>query len=219
MPTTDIPSFIGAPVQRREDPALITGSATYVDDLLPAGTLHLAVVRSPFAHARVTSIDTSLAEAMAGVVAVIRPEHVASQRMPTAPNPARNIPSRHPLAQGKVLMPGDPVVAVVAKTAALARDAAEAVFVYYEPLDPVGGVVEALNAPPIHEGQADNLAYDRSKGDRAAFDSAPGPVRLSGVVEHPRVVPAPMETRSILAEWKDGGLQVHRSMLSVVLQD
>src|SRR5690606_36123176 len=94
-------------------------------------------------------------------------------------------------------------------TAAQARDAAEAVFVDYEPLDPVGGVVEAISAAPIHDGQTGNVAYDRSKGDRAAFDAAFGRVRLSGVVEHPRVVPAPMETRSILAEWKDGGLLVH----------
>lgn len=209
MTTAEIPSFIGAPVQRREDPALITGAATYVDDLLPAGTLHLAVVRSPFAHARVSSVDTSAVEEMPGVVAVIRPEDVAGVNMPPAPNPARNIPRRYALAQGVVLMPGDPVAAVVAETPAQARDAAEAVFVDYDPLDPVGDVDEALTAPPIHEGQTDNVAYDRSKGDRAAFDAATGPIRLSGVVEHPRVVPAPMEPRTIVAEWKDGGLVVH----------
>ncbi len=206
--TADIPSFIGAPVQRREDPALITGTARYVDDFEPAGTLHLALVRSPFAHARVLSVDTSEAEAMPGVRLVLRPDDVAGVRMPPTPNPARNIPPRHPLVQGKALMPGDPVAAVVADTAALARDAAEAVFVDFDPLDPVGDAIEALGSAPIHEGQESNVAYERTKGDRSAFDAAEGSIRLSGIVEHPRVVPAPMETRAIIAEWKEGGLTV-----------
>jgi carbon-monoxide dehydrogenase large subunit len=206
---SEIPSFIGAPVQRREDPALITGTATYVDDIAPAGLLHLVVVRSPFAHARITAIDTSEAERMPGVRLILRPEDVADVRMPPEPNPARNVPRRYPLVQGKALMPGDPVVAVVAETPAQARDAAELVFVDYEPLDPVGDVLEALEAPPIHDGQESNVAYDRSKGDRAAFDAVEGDIRLKGVVEHPRVVPAPMETRSVIAEWREGGLVVH----------
>src|SRR5690606_17976277 len=95
------------------------------------------------------------------------------------------------------------------ETPAQARDAAELVFVDYEPLDPVGDVLEALEAPPIHDGQESNVAYDRSKGDRAAFDAVEGDIRLKGVVEHPRVVPAPMETRSVIAEWREGGLVVH----------
>ena len=110
-------------------------------------------------------------------------------------------------------MPGDPVVAVVAETAAVARDASELVFVDYEPLGVVGDVDEALDAQPIHEGLAsgNNVAYDRTKGDRAAFEAVQGAVRLSGVVEHPRVAPAPMENRVILAEWKEDGLTVHLS--------
>lgn len=110
-------------------------------------------------------------------------------------------------------MPGDPVAAVVAETAAGARDAADLVFVDYEPLAVVGDVEQALDATPLHPDLASgsNVAYDRSKGDRAAFDAVDGPVRLSGVVEHPRVVPAPMENRVILAEWKESGLTVHLS--------
>lgn len=72
-----IPSFIGAPVQRREDPALITGTATYVDDIAPAGTLHLAIVRSPFAHADVTGIDIDAALEVDGVRLILTPEDVA----------------------------------------------------------------------------------------------------------------------------------------------
>lgn len=110
-------------------------------------------------------------------------------------------------------MPGDPVVAVVAETAAAARDAADLVFVDYDPLDVVGDVEEAIEAPPIHSGLGSdtNVAYDRSKGDRAAFETVDGAVKLSGVVDHPRVVPAPMENRVILAEWKEDGLTVHLS--------
>ncbi len=206
-----IPSFIGAPVQRREDPSLITGTARYVDDIAPAGTLFLAIVRSPFPHALVTSIDTDSAREVDGVRAIITPEDVSDVVMPPAPNPDRNIPRRFPLVQGRALMPGDPVVAVIADSAAAARDAADLVFVDYEPLDVVGDVEEAIDAAPIHEGQESNVAYDRSRGDRDAFDALNGAVRLSGTVEHPRVVPAPMEPRAVLAEWKEDGLTVHLS--------
>lgn len=208
-----IPSFIGAPVQRREDPALVSGTARYVDDMSPTGTLHLALVRSPFAHAEITAIDVSEATEADGVWAVITPDDVSDVAMPPTPRPDRNVPRRFPLVQGRALMPGDPIVAVVADTPAAGRDASDMVFVDYEPLDAVGDVEEAIDAPPIHGdfGSGSNVAYDRSKGDRAAFESVDGPVKLSGTVEHPRVVPAPMENRVIVAEWKENGLTVHLS--------
>jgi carbon-monoxide dehydrogenase large subunit len=200
-------------VQRREDPALVSGTARYVDDIMPTGTLHLAVVRSPFAHADVTEIDISAAVDAPGVWAVITPDDVADVAMPPTPRPDRNVPRRYPLVQGRALMPGDPVVAVVADSAEAARDAADLVFIDYDPLDVVGDVEEAIDAPPIHDGLSSesNVAYDRSKGDRARFEAVEGSVRLSGTVEHPRVVPAPMENRVILAEWKEDGLTVHLS--------
>ena len=206
-----IPSFLGAPVQRREDPALVSGTGRYVDDITPTGTLYLAIVRSPFAHAEITAIDVEAAKELPGVWAVIAPEDVADVVMPPTPRPDRNVPRRFPLVQGKALMPGDPVAAVVAESAAVARDAADLVFVDYEPLEVVGDVEQALEAPPIHEGldSDTNVAFDRSKGDRAAFDSVDGDIRLSGLVDHPRVAPAPMENRVILAEWKEDGLTVH----------
>lgn len=211
MITETIPSFIGAPVQRREDPALVLGNGRYVDDIAPAGTLHLALVRSPFPHALITSIDLDSAREIDGVWAIITPDDVADVRMPPDPNPDRNIPRRFPLVQGKALMPGDPIVAVVADTAAAARDAADLVFVDYEPIDVVGDVEEAISAPPIHDGQVSNVAFDRGRGERSDFDSLDGEIRLRGVVEHPRVIPAPMEPRAILAEWKEDGLTVHLS--------
>lgn len=210
---TSIPSFIGAPVQRREDPSLISGTARYVDDITPTGALHLAVVRSPFPHAEVTSIDADAARGMPGVWEVITPDDVADVRMAPTPNPSRNIPGRHPLVQGRALMPGDPVAAVVAETPAQARDAADAIFVDYDPLQVVGDPEDAIDAPAIHPDleSGSNVAYDRTKGDREAFEATEGNIKLSGVVEHPRVVPAPMETRAVLAEWKEHGLTVHLS--------
>ncbi|MFZ0014269.1 MAG: xanthine dehydrogenase family protein molybdopterin-binding subunit [Acidimicrobiia bacterium] len=208
-----IPSFLGAPVQRREDPALVSGTGRYTEDITPVGTLFLAIVRSPFPHADVTGIDVAGARELPGVWAIITPEDVADVSMPPTPRPDRNVPRRFPLVQGRALMPGDPVVAVVAESAALARDAADLVFVDYEALDVVGDVDDALDAPPIHGGLASdsNVAYDRSKGDRSVFEAVEGSVRISGVVEHPRVAPAPMENRVVLAEWKEGGLTVHLS--------
>lgn len=158
---TAIPSFLGAPVQRREDPALITGMARYIDAITPTGTLHLAIGRSPLAHAVVTSIDIEAVDEV-------------------------------PLCLGD-------------------HHAADLVFVDYEPLDVIGDMEEALEAPPIHPEFESNVAYDRSKGDREAFESVEGPIRLSGAVEHPRVAPAPMENRAILAEWMEDGLKVHLS--------
>ena len=206
-----IPSFIGAPVQRREDPALITGTARYVDDIAPTGTLHLAIVRSPFPHAEITGIETEAAREMPGVWAVLTPEDVMDVRMPPTPNPDKNVPRRFPLVQGRVLMPGDPVAAVVADSAAVARDGADLVFVDYEPLEVVGDVEDAMEAPSIHASFDSNVAYDRTKGDRETFEAIDGGFRLSGVVEHPRVIPTPMENRAILAEWKEDGLTVHFS--------
>jgi carbon-monoxide dehydrogenase large subunit len=212
-PEAVIPSFIGAPVQRREDPALVSGTARYVDDLTSVGTLHLVLVRSPFAHADITEIDVSSAREASGVWAVITPEDVADAVMPPTPRPDRNVPRRFPLVQGRALMPGDPIVAVVAESAAAARDAADLVFVDYEPLDAVGDVEEAIDAPPIHGdfGSGSNVAYELSKGDRSAFEAVDGPIRISGTVDHPRVVPAPMENRVVAAEWMESGLTVYLS--------
>ncbi|MGH8875601.1 MAG: xanthine dehydrogenase family protein molybdopterin-binding subunit, partial [Acidimicrobiia bacterium] len=178
-----IPKLVGAPVQRREDPALIRGEGTYVGDVEPAGTLHLAVVRSPYPHARVTAVDVEGAAKAPGAHLVLTPEDVADVAMPPPPDPKRNVPHRRPLVQGKALMPGDPVAAVVAETPALARDAADLVMVDYDPLPVVGDVEEAIDAPPLHEEFGTNVAYDRSHGDRADVEALPGPVVLEGTVE------------------------------------
>ena len=201
--------MIGASARRLEDPALIQGRATFTEDLTPAGTLYLAIVRSPFPHARIISIDPSAAESSPGVWAVLTPEDVAGLAMPPEPDPAKNIPRRYALVQGLALMPGDPVAAVIADTPAQARDAADLIEVDYEPLDIVGDVETAIAAAPIHVGQASNVAYERGRGDFEAVAAMDGPVVVEGLIDHPRVVPAPMECRVAIADWRGVGLDMY----------
>jgi carbon-monoxide dehydrogenase large subunit len=201
--------MLGAAVQRAEDPALLTGRATFNEDLTPAGTLHLAVLRSPFPHARITRIDPSVARASPGVWLVLTGEDVAGWSTCPEPETKKNIPARFALVQGLVLMPGDPVAALIAETAAQARDAVELIEVDYEPLKVVGDVEESISAPPMHPGQDSNVAFDRSRGEMDAIASIDGPVVVEGMVDHPRVVPAPMEGRVALAEWRDDRLTMH----------
>lgn len=139
---------------------------------------------------------------------ILIPEDVADLGMPPEPDPDRNIPRRYALVQGLALMPGDPVVAVIADSPELARDAAELVEVDYEPLDIVGGVEAAIAAAPIHAGQLSNVAYERGRGDFEAVARMSGPIVIEGLVDHPRVVPAPIEGRVAIADWRDGGLTV-----------
>jgi carbon-monoxide dehydrogenase large subunit len=204
-----IPSLLGAPVQRAEDPALITGRATFTDDLEPPGTLHLALVRSPYPHALVTRVEVAEAAKAPGVWLVLIGADVADLLMPPVPEHDRNVPRRYALVQGRALMPGDPVAAVIAETPGQAIDAAELVEVDYQPLEVVGEPEQALTAPPLHPEQASNVAYDRSRGDHAAVLALDGPVVVAGVVDHPRVSPSPMEGRVALAEWRDGRLHLH----------
>lgn len=200
---------IGTSVPRLEDPALIQGLATFTEDLTPAGTLYLAIVRSPYPHARVTSIDTSAAESALGVWTVVTPSDVADLSMPPEPDSARNIPRRYALVQGLALMPGDPVAAVVADSPEHARDGADQVEVDYEAIAIVGDVETAMSAPPIHPGQVSNIAYQRSRGDFDAVAAMVGPIVIEGWVDHPRVVPAPMECRVAIADWRDSRLNMY----------
>lgn len=206
---SDVSRLVGAPLRRREDPALIRGAGTYIEDIRPAGMLHLAVVRSVMAHATITSLDVEEARQAPGVRLVLTPEEVADVRMPPRPNDEKRIPRRFPLAQGRVRMPGDPVAAVIADDAAAARDAADLVFVDYEPLPVAGDPEAALAGESLYPEFGDNLAYERSKRDEAA--ELEGAIVVEGTIEHPRLVPNPMEPRGCLASWDGDGLTLHLS--------
>src|SRR3989442_8937491 len=161
-------SILGTRVTRVEDPDLLSGRGTFVDDLRVEGLTSLAFVRSPIAHGRVSGIDTSAARAQPGVLAVftaadlgIAPFHyfmVLNERC-----------ARPPLAQGKVRFAGEPVAAVVAETRAAAVDAAQLVEVDYDPLSAVAGAEEALapGAPLQFEELGTNLAAGSREDDDA----------------------------------------------------
>ncbi len=204
--------MMGARVRRKEDPRLITGSATYVDDVRLPGTLHLALVRSPHPHAKITKIDTAPALAVPGVVAVYTADDLRSIMTPTQAAagegevPDRDaedgVPSRFPMADDRVRHVGEAIVAVVAETDYAARDGVDAVVIDYDFLPVVVDPEEAMKpgAPQLYDQIKNNIAFrwDHTQGDvDAALKNAPVVVR-ERLVNH-RVAGVPMEPRGVLA--------------------
>jgi carbon-monoxide dehydrogenase large subunit len=193
-------SILGNPVQRVEDPRLLRGDAKYLDDLTPDGTVHVAFVRSPIAHARVVSIDTSEAETMPGVVLVATHATLGLAdvqgfiMLPAAFN-------RPPLANDVVRFVGDMVAVVVAESRAQAVDAAEAVVVDYDPLpvvvDPEAALAE--DATLLFPEHGTNLAIEFDFGtDPTIFDEAE--VVVEGRFVNQRLAAVPMEPNGVLVE-------------------
>ncbi len=208
---------LGARVKRREDPRLITGTATYVDDLQLAGLLHVVLVRSPHAHAKITAIETERARAAPGVVAVWTGEDVRARCGPL-PVGSRlkdmKVPKRYPLViDGVVRHVGDPVAAVVATELPLARDASEVVEVAYDLLPAVTHIEAALTpqAPVIHPELGTNICFRLTFGANVddAFTHADHTLSLR--VVHQRLVPSPMETRGVVAQFRGGELTIWTS--------
>ena len=121
--------WFGTPVKRREDPKLLTGTAAFIDDIALPGTLHMAMVRSPHAHARILGYDTSAALALPGVVTAVTGEEAESFIPPFPPNRGYRQPPRFVLAREKVRKVGEQVAAVFAEDRYTAADAAELVTV------------------------------------------------------------------------------------------
>src|SRR5881296_1959122 len=159
---TPLKGFVGESIKRKEDDRFIRGKGTYVDDITLPGMLHMAILRSPFAHARIRSIDASAAQALPGVVAVVTGELLAQHKlawMPTLSGDTQAV-----LATDKVRFQGQEVACVVAETPYIAKDALELIDVDYEPLQVVTTPQQALadGAPVIRdekEGQLDNHIY------------------------------------------------------------
>jgi carbon-monoxide dehydrogenase large subunit len=202
--------LIGSAVKRVEDPRLITGAGTYIGDLSSVGMLHAYFVRSQHAHARLTSIDTSQAAAMPGVVAVLTGQDVNDKINPlpgaSHQEGARN-PRRTLLAEGEVRFMGEAVAVVVAQSEELARDAAERVNVDYEPLPAVLDLDKAARdgAPLVHQSLGSNVCFHQnvSHGDvDAAFTRADKIVERR--IVNQRVAPLPIECRASLAEYRRG---------------
>jgi carbon-monoxide dehydrogenase large subunit len=184
---------------RKEDARFVRGRGHYVDDVNLPGMLHGAVLRSPYAHARIVSIDTSAAEAHPKVKAVITGKILETLNLAWMPTLSGDVQSV--LATDKVRFQGQEVAFVVAEDHYSARDALELIEVDYEPLDAVFDARRALDsdAPVIRddlEGRTDNHIYDWEAGDRAACDAvfAGADVVVAQDMLYPRVHPAPMET-------------------------
>lgn len=199
-PQTTAQPVLGGRALRKEDQALLTGAARYLDDVPCDGALHAVFVRSPLAHATIESIDTDAACAMPGVVRVFTSQDIGGLYLPPVEDTSVTF-ARPLLAIDRVLFAGEAVAVVVARTRAQAVDAAEAVAVDYEPLPPVIDAEAALHpdAPLLHSEHGSNVAArtDDVSDDRGALDGAEITVRAR-FVNH-RVAPVPMEPNGALA--------------------
>jgi carbon-monoxide dehydrogenase large subunit len=202
--------LLGAPIERREDRALVTGDAEYTDDIKHPGTVHVAFRRSRYAHARIEGIDTSDAEARADVLAVYTAADVDESDAPgtlqAANPPCATAPDRPMLAGETVRYQGEPIAAVVATDRYAAHDASEAISIDYDRLDAVTDLADARveDAPTIHEDCPTNVGIDWSVGDPAATDKAFE--KASHITEldlvNNRVIPAAMEPRAAVARYR-----------------
>src|SRR6266540_1614172 len=199
------PGWVGRPVRRREDAALLRGEAAYVDDLVLPGMAHMVAVRSPEAHATLVQVEVAAARRAPGVLAVLTAADLAGHVAPMpvmAPDGAEVAETPIPLlATGRVRFAGEPVAVVVAETRAAAKDAAELVAVDYDPLPVLVDPHAALGSPVLlHQAAPRNvlLRWARRHGDvDAAFGSAAHRVR--GSFSMPRLVAAPIEPRGAVA--------------------
>ncbi|MEU4162845.1 aerobic carbon-monoxide dehydrogenase large subunit [Actinoplanes sp. NPDC026670] len=217
---------------RKEDARLLRGRGRFVDDVQLPGMLHLAILRSPFAHANIVSIDTSAAEASPGVKAVVTGETLKGLGlawMPTLSNDVQAV-----LATDKVRFQGQEVAFVVAEDRYQARDALELIDVEYDVLDPVVDVRKALDpdAPVIRtdlEGKTNNHVFDWETGDEEETNRvfASADVIVKEDIVYPRVHPAPMETCGSVADFDpvEGKLRLwsttqaphaHRTLYAIV---
>jgi carbon-monoxide dehydrogenase large subunit len=201
--------YVGKSIKRTEDPRLIKGLAHYVDDVRLPDTLHVAFVRSIYAHARINAIDTSEAANAPGVVAVYTGKDIAEKVGPVpcaAALPDLKVPDYRVLATGKALFVGHPIAAVVATDRYVARDAAELISVDYEELPVVVDVEQAAQGGAlVHESFGDNIAYKLTSGEgdiEAALKSADKIVSQKMV--HQRLAPIAMEPRGVLARYFPG---------------
>ena len=219
MATTPVlPKLVGQRIKRREDPRLIQGKATYVDDIKIAGMQHLAFKRSDVAHGRITKIDVSAAQAMAGVEAVYTGAQIAAFVPPMPIGTPFPSPPHHAVATDTVRYAGEAVAVVVARDRYVARDAADAIVVSYERLPAVVDLEQAMTGKPtvIHQDFPNNLAVplvpggtgvgaDSSVDDTAITKAFAGAeVVISQRMMNQRLAPSAIEPRGVVAHFEPG---------------
>jgi aerobic carbon-monoxide dehydrogenase large subunit len=205
--TTEAPAAeVGRARLRKEDAKLITGQTNWTDNIRLPGMLHMAFVRSPFAHAKITRVDVSGALGMPGVVAAFSGADFAAEQgsLPCAwpVTPDIVIPPHPPMAVDEVRYVGEAVAVVVARDRYTAADALAAIDVDYEPLPPVLDIRTALDddSPKVHEAGNKSYEWVFANGDMdAAFGGAP--VVLERTYRQQRLIPCAMEPRSVVAQW------------------
>ncbi|MEX2479512.1 MAG: xanthine dehydrogenase family protein molybdopterin-binding subunit, partial [Gammaproteobacteria bacterium] len=214
--------WMGARLERKEDLRLVTGHGKYVADIVLPGTLHAVFVRSEYAHARISGIDTSEALAMPGVVAVYTGADIKNdiKPMPQAvvkPNLPARYPTFWPLAIDKVKFHGEPVALVIARDKYTAEDAAECVYVDYEELTPILDPERALEADSalVHEedgsneifamtltgGETEQTQQENAEAVEKIFQSADVVVKERFRVHRTGITP--MEPRGVLCDWNE----------------
>jgi len=205
--------LVGQPIKRREDPRLMTGEGNFVDDVKLAGLTHAVVVRSPYGHANIKSIDTSRAKKMPGVIGVFTGEDLKDMNpLPCAwqaSGVTNNVNTPRLLALGEVHQVGDPVAVVVAETRYQATDAAAAVDVEYEELGTVVDAKKALEpgAPQLHENAPGNVVMNWTCGASADDTDealARSEVRFTQHIVNQRLIPTPMEPRGSIGRYDEG---------------
>jgi carbon-monoxide dehydrogenase large subunit len=210
MSAPTVPKFIGTRMRRKEDPRLITGSATYTDDIVLPRMVHAALTRSPEAHARISAIDTALAHGMPGVVAVLTGEDLKDA---IAPLPCVHSiedlkePPHPAIAIDEVNYAGDAVAVVVAETAAQAEDAARAVQVEYDALPVITDVVGATEsgAELVHPDLETNIAFTSVTEVGNVEDAFAGAdVVLEEHIINQRQIPFAIEPRAVVADYDAG---------------
>jgi len=204
----EVGRVVGVPLDRKEDAALLTGQAKFIDDMSLPGMVWMAVVRSPYAHARIRSVDVSGALAHRDVVAAFTGEELADEwlaSLPCAWLPTEDTkqPNHRPLAVDEARYVGDGVAVVVAKSRGAARDAAELVQVDYEPLQVVLDAERALEdgAPLVHEEFGTNRCYvwKLSTGE-VDEEFAKADVTVKERYRQQRLIPNAIEPRGVIVQ-------------------
>jgi carbon-monoxide dehydrogenase large subunit len=216
MTVTANPKYIGARMPRKEDPRLVTGDATFTDDVMLQGMAYMTLVRSPHAHARIRRIDTAAAKKEPGVVAVLTGKELeATGMLPVFITvPGMNGSKHMPIATDKARYAGDAVAAVVAESRDAAKRAADLIAVDYEPLPVVVDGTKALepNAPIVHEELGSNLVftYPVKGGDiDKAFKDAE--IKVTQRIVNQRLIPNAIEPRAVTAKFEAGELTLWSS--------
>jgi 2-furoyl-CoA dehydrogenase large subunit len=199
-------NWVGRPLPRKEEGRLLRGRGKFADDIKIREMLYLRFVRSPYAHARIQSVDISAAESLPGVTCTLTGKEIEPLTQPfieIGPDPCAKIRD-FPLAVGKVRYQGEPVAAVVAESPALADDAAELVQVEYEALDPVVDAEQALKDESIlHESAGTNKVWNGvfEYGDvEKAFREAAYVVHIDRLHFH-RFSSTPLENNVVIGHW------------------